>query len=170
MLHTNPQAFAPVRAKLGDLDNVELIQPQPYRAFVRLLADADVILTDSGGIQEEAPYLGKPVIVTREVTERPEASQAGAASIIGTDRPRSWPRSTHVLDDELLRETMSRRIDALRRRPRVGAHRPRHRPASGPGRARRRRAGPAAWPMSDPEAAEAAGVEPRSFASTEVAS
>lgn len=110
VLHTNPQAFGPVRANLGGLENVELIPPQPYRAFVRLLAQADVVLTDSGGIQEEAPYLGKPVIVTREVTERPEASQAGAASIIGTDTDTIVNAVNSVLDDSILRTTMSRRI------------------------------------------------------------
>jgi len=110
VLHTNPQAFVPVRTKLGDLPNVELIKPQPYRSFVRLLASADVILTDSGGIQEEAPYLGKPVVVTREVTERPEASQAGAASIVGTDVATIVSAINNILDDELMRETMSRRL------------------------------------------------------------
>lgn len=110
VLHSNPQAFAPARAKLSDLPNVELIRPQPYRAFVRLLAAADVILTDSGGIQEEAPYLGKPVIVTRQVTERPEASQAGAASIVGTNAGTIVEAINNILDDELLRETMSRRL------------------------------------------------------------
>jgi len=110
VLHTNPQAFLPVRALLGDLSNVELIPPQPYRAFVRLLARADIVLTDSGGIQEEAPYLGKPVIVTREVTERPEASQAGAASIIGTDAPTIVRAVNALLDDEIMHAAMSRRI------------------------------------------------------------
>jgi len=110
VLHSNPQAFAPVRTLLGDLPNVELIPPQPYRAFVRLLARADVVLTDSGGIQEEAPYLGKPVIVLREVTERPEASQAGAASIIGTDTATIVDAVNSLLDDTELRSTMSRRL------------------------------------------------------------
>jgi UDP-N-acetylglucosamine 2-epimerase (non-hydrolysing) len=110
VLHTNPHAFRPVQRLLGNLDRVELIPPQPYRKFVRLLGRADVILTDSGGIQEEAPYLGKPVIVTREVTERPEASQAGAASIIGTDTRAIVDAVNSILDDEVLRETMSRRI------------------------------------------------------------
>ncbi len=110
VLHTNPQAFRPVQRLLGSLDRVELIPPQPYRKFVRLLARADVVLTDSGGIQEEAPYLGKPVIVTREVTERPEASMAGAASIIGTDTQAIVDAVSSILDDEVLRATMSRRI------------------------------------------------------------
>jgi UDP-N-acetylglucosamine 2-epimerase len=110
VLHSNPQAFGPARAMLGNLPNVELIPPQPYRSFVKLLAQADVILTDSGGIQEEAPYLGKPVIVTREVTERPEASQAGAASIIGTDADTIVDTVNSLLDDTILRSTMSRRI------------------------------------------------------------
>jgi UDP-N-acetylglucosamine 2-epimerase (non-hydrolysing) len=110
VLHTNPRAFRPVRAVLGGLDRVELVPPQPYRAFVRLLARADIVLTDSGGVQEEAPYLGKPVLVTRELTERPEASQAGAASIIGTDRQAIVDAVNSVLDDPVLRATMSHRI------------------------------------------------------------
>ncbi|HLB45159.1 MAG TPA: UDP-N-acetylglucosamine 2-epimerase (non-hydrolyzing) [Candidatus Limnocylindrales bacterium] len=110
VLHTNPRAFRPVRQMLDGLDRVELVPPQPYRAFVRLLARADIVLTDSGGVQEEAPYLGKPVLVTRELTERPEASQAGAASIIGTDTQAIIEAVNSVLDDPILRSTMSRRI------------------------------------------------------------
>jgi UDP-N-acetylglucosamine 2-epimerase (non-hydrolysing) len=110
VLHTNPAAFRPVRALLGSLPNVELLPPQPYRAFVRLLASADVVLTDSGGIQEEAPYLGKPVIVTREVTERPEASKAGTATIVGTNPTAIVEAVNALLDDALVNATMSRRI------------------------------------------------------------
>ena len=110
VLHTNPAAFRPVRALLGDLPNVELLSPQPYRSFVRLLAQADVVLTDSGGIQEEAPYLGKPVIVTREVTERPEASHAGTATIVGTNSSAIVEAVNSLLDDPLVQATMSRRI------------------------------------------------------------
>jgi UDP-N-acetylglucosamine 2-epimerase (non-hydrolysing) len=95
---------------LGGLERVELVPPQPYRAFVRLLARADIVLTDSGGVQEEAPYLGKPVLVTRELTERPEASQAGAASIIGTGRQAIVDAVNAILDDPVLRATMSHRI------------------------------------------------------------
>jgi UDP-N-acetylglucosamine 2-epimerase len=110
VLHTNPRAFRPVRMLLGGLERVELVPPQPYRAFVRLLARADIVLTDSGGVQEEAPYLGKPVLVTRELTERPEASQAGAASIIGTGRQAIVDAVNAILDDPVLRATMSHRI------------------------------------------------------------
>ena len=75
VLHSNPRARRPAIEHLSALPNVELIEPQPYRAFVRLLGTAYIVLTDSGGIQEEAPYLGVPVLVTRPSTERPDDSR-----------------------------------------------------------------------------------------------
>jgi UDP-N-acetylglucosamine 2-epimerase (non-hydrolysing) len=110
VLHSNPQAFGPVRAALGDLPNVHLIEPQPYRAFVKLLARADIVLTDSGGVQEEAPYLGTPVLVTRELTERPEASEAGAAWIVGTDSQAIVDAVNRLLDDAQLYSQMARHM------------------------------------------------------------
>lgn len=110
VLHSNPAAFGPVRAALGDLPNVHLIEPQPYRAFVKLLARADIVLTDSGGVQEEAPYLGTPVLVTRELTERPEASEAGAAWIVGTDCDAIVGAVNQLLDDAALYAQMSRHM------------------------------------------------------------
>jgi UDP-N-acetylglucosamine 2-epimerase (non-hydrolysing) len=110
VLHSNPAAFGPVRAALGGLANVHLIEPQPYRAFVKLLARADIVLTDSGGVQEEAPYLGTPVLVTRELTERPEASEAGAAWIVGTDSNAIVDAVNRLLDDEQLYARMARHI------------------------------------------------------------
>jgi UDP-N-acetylglucosamine 2-epimerase (non-hydrolysing) len=108
VLHSNPAAFAPVRAALGRLPNVHLIEPQPYRAFVKLLARADIVLTDSGGVQEEAPYLGTPVLVTRDLTERPEASAAGSAWIIGTDSAAIVSAVNTLLDDAELYQRMAR--------------------------------------------------------------
>jgi len=70
---------------LGDLDRIHLIEPLSYVAFVRLMSQAYLILTDSGGIQEEAPSLGKPVLVMRDTTERPEGIEAGVARLVGTD-------------------------------------------------------------------------------------
>lgn len=84
-VHLNPQVQQPVRAILADLPNVYLIEPQEYLPFVFLMSHAYLILTDSGGIQEEAPALGKPVLVTRDTTERPEAIAAGTARLVDTD-------------------------------------------------------------------------------------
>lgn len=83
-VHLNPNVQGPVHEHLGGLDNVHLIAPQDYLNFVRLMQRAHVVLTDSGGVQEEAPALGRPVLVMREVTERPEAVQAGVVKLVGT--------------------------------------------------------------------------------------
>jgi UDP-N-acetylglucosamine 2-epimerase (non-hydrolysing) len=87
-VHLNPYVQGPVHAHLGGLDNVHLIAPQDYLNFVRLMQRAHVVLTDSGGVQEEAPALGRPVLVMRDVTERPEAVQAGVVRLVGTDPDR----------------------------------------------------------------------------------
>jgi len=89
-VHLNPNVNDPVRRILQTehLDNIHLISPLEYLPFVRMMVRATVILTDSGGIQEEAPTLCKPVVVTREVTERPEALEAGTAILVGTDSAR----------------------------------------------------------------------------------
>ncbi|EKT4097560.1 MULTISPECIES: non-hydrolyzing UDP-N-acetylglucosamine 2-epimerase [Stenotrophomonas] len=83
-VHLNPNVQGPVNAELGHLHNVHLVPPQDYLSFVRLMQRADVILTDSGGVQEEAPALAKPVLVMRDVTERPEAVEAGVVKLVGT--------------------------------------------------------------------------------------
>lgn len=83
-VHLNPNVLEPVRAALGRMSNVHLIEPVDYLKFVRLMQRSHVILTDSGGIQEEAPALGKPVLVMRDVTERPEAISSGVAQLVGT--------------------------------------------------------------------------------------
>jgi UDP-N-acetylglucosamine 2-epimerase (non-hydrolysing) len=83
-VHLNPNVQQPVKQHLGHLDNVHLIPPVSYPEFVWLMKRAKLILTDSGGVQEEAPSLGKPVLVMRETTERPEAVEAGAARLVGT--------------------------------------------------------------------------------------
>src|SRR5262249_44325745 len=84
-VHLNPNVQQPVKSILGNLPNVFLIDPLDYVSFVYLMQRAHIILTDSGGIQEEAPSLGKPVLVMREVTERPEAVEAGTAKLVGAD-------------------------------------------------------------------------------------
>lgn len=84
-VHLNPNVQEPVNRLLNDLDNILLIEPQEYLPFCYLMGRASIILTDSGGIQEEAPSLGKPVLVMRETTERPEAVDAGTVRLVGTD-------------------------------------------------------------------------------------
>ena len=84
-MHLNPNVQEPVNRLLKNLDNVFLIEPQQYLSFCYLMNRATIILTDSGGIQEEAPSLGKPVLVMRETTERPEAINAGTVKLVGTD-------------------------------------------------------------------------------------
>ncbi len=84
-LHPNPAVRNAVEAALGGVSGINLVAPLPRAAFVRAMRDAALILTDSGGVQEEAPSLGTPVLVLRDVTERPEAIEAGAARLVGTD-------------------------------------------------------------------------------------
>lgn len=98
-VHLNPNVRAPVNAVLRDQPNVHLIEPQDYLPFVYLMSKAYLIITDSGGIQEEAPALGKPVLVTRETTERPEAVRAGTARLVGTNTERIVSEVSRLLDD-----------------------------------------------------------------------
>ncbi|MFK3970655.1 non-hydrolyzing UDP-N-acetylglucosamine 2-epimerase [Pseudomonas sp. NPDC087358] len=101
-VHLNPNVLGPVTEQLGDLANVHLIKPLDYLSFVRLMQLAHVVLTDSGGVQEEAPSLGKPVLVMRDVTERPEAVAAGTVRLVGTN-PDAIVRGVCALfDDEQL--------------------------------------------------------------------
>ena len=99
VLHPNPNVQGPVRRALQGHANVHLAPPQDYLAFIRLMQRADVILTDSGGVQEEAPALGKPVIVTRVVTERQEAAAAGSARLVGVDTDLIVSAVSQLLDD-----------------------------------------------------------------------
>ncbi|MDB0524780.1 non-hydrolyzing UDP-N-acetylglucosamine 2-epimerase [Ralstonia solanacearum] len=98
-VHLNPNVQQPVRAILSGHDNVHLIGPQDYLPFVYLMDRAYLIVTDSGGIQEEAPALGKPVLVTRETTERPEAIASGTARLVGTDTACIVREAETLLDD-----------------------------------------------------------------------
>ena len=98
-VHLNPNVRTPVNAVLSDVPNVHLIDPQDYLPFVYLMSKAYLIITDSGGIQEEAPALGKPVLVTRETTERPEAVRAGTARLVGTHTERIVSEVRSLLDD-----------------------------------------------------------------------
>ncbi|CAH3990657.1 UDP-N-acetylglucosamine 2-epimerase, partial [Klebsiella oxytoca] len=107
-VHLNPNVSEPVNRILGHVENVMLIEPQDYLPFVWLMNRAWLILTDSGGIQEEAPSLGKPVLVMREMTERPEAVSAGTVCLVGTDSQRIVNEVTRLLHDESAWQAMSR--------------------------------------------------------------
>jgi len=107
-LHLNPQVRGVMRRALGGLANVALIEPLDHPHFVRLLSMSDLILTDSGGVQEEAPALGKPVLVLRETTERPEGIAAGTARLVGTDSARIVSEAAQLLDDPAAHASMAR--------------------------------------------------------------
>jgi UDP-N-acetylglucosamine 2-epimerase (non-hydrolysing) len=106
-VHRNPNVAAPVREFLGNRPRVHLIEPLDYLPFVYLMTRARLIITDSGGIQEEAPSLGVPVLVMREVTERPEAVDAGTVRLVGTDSARIVAEATRLLDDDAAHAAMS---------------------------------------------------------------
>jgi UDP-N-acetylglucosamine 2-epimerase (non-hydrolysing) len=107
-VHLNPNVREPVNRILKDVGNVHLIEPQDYLPFVYLMDQAHIILTDSGGIQEEAPSLGKPVLVMRDTTERPEAVQAGTVKLVGTDKARIVAAVESLLSDDNEYQQMSR--------------------------------------------------------------
>lgn len=106
-LHLNPNVKDPVERLLSTYPNIELIAPQDYLPFVYLMCRSDVILTDSGGVQEEAPSLGKPVLVMRDTTERPEAVEAGTVRLVGTDSELIVTQVSRLLDDPKAYEEMS---------------------------------------------------------------
>jgi len=106
-VHLNPNVREPVHRLLGELDNVHLIEPKDYLPFVYLMNRAHIILTDSGGIQEEAPSLGKPVLVMRDTTERPEAVEAGTVKLVGTDADVIVREIQDLLHDSAAYERMS---------------------------------------------------------------
>lgn len=110
-VHLNPNVQKPVRDILGGCDRIKLIEPLGYGDFVSLLIRAHLILTDSGGIQEEAPALGKPVLVLREKTERPEAVAAGVVRLVGTDRKRIVGEASTLLSDASAYAAMARQVN-----------------------------------------------------------
>lgn len=107
-LHLNPNVRAVMNARLAGRDNVALIEPLDYPHFARLLDICALMLTDSGGVQEEAPALGKPVLVMRETTERPEGIAAGTAKLVGTDAARIVAETERLLDDPQAYAAMAR--------------------------------------------------------------
>jgi UDP-N-acetylglucosamine 2-epimerase (non-hydrolysing) len=110
-VHLNPNVQEPVRRILANRPNIRLILPQDYLPFVYLMTRAHIILTDSGGIQEEAPSLGKPVLVLREVTERPEAVAAGTVRLVGTDPATIVEEASWLLDHDAAYRQMSQAIN-----------------------------------------------------------
>ena len=110
-IHRNPLVRDAIMPSVAGLANVTVIEPLAYGAFSRLMARATVVLTDSGGVQEEAPSLGKPVLVLRDTTERPEAVDAGTAKLIGTDRVRITLEVSKLLDDEAAYAAMANAVN-----------------------------------------------------------
>ena len=107
-VHLNPNVREPVGRILAGHDRIHLIEPLSYEKFVHLMAKAHLLLTDSGGVQEEAPYLGKPALVMRDNTERPEAVEAGTAKLVGTDEHRIVSETEFLLRDESAYRAMAR--------------------------------------------------------------
>lgn len=106
-VHLNPNVQEPVNRLLGSMPNIHLIEPQDYLPFVYLMDQAYLMLTDSGGIQEEAPSLGKPVLVMRDTTERPEAVKAGTVKLVSTSKQNIIAESLRLLDNSIEYQRMS---------------------------------------------------------------
>ncbi len=110
-VHRNPNVWEPVHRLLGKVPDVTLTPPLDYLPLVHLMKRATLVVTDSGGIQEEAPALGKPVLVLRDVTERPEAVDAGTVRLVGTDRERIVSEATRLLDDPAAYAAMAHAVN-----------------------------------------------------------
>ncbi|MGD2161825.1 MAG: UDP-N-acetylglucosamine 2-epimerase (non-hydrolyzing) [Anaerolineales bacterium] len=110
-VHMNPNVQEPAQRILGGVTNIRLTTPMDYQAMVYWMKRAHLILTDSGGVQEEAPALGTPVLVLREVTERPEAIEAGTARLVGTDPGLILSETIRLLDDPEAHDAMSRAVN-----------------------------------------------------------
>jgi UDP-N-acetylglucosamine 2-epimerase (non-hydrolysing) len=107
-VHLNPNVFKPVNDLLGNVKNVYLIEPLQYEAFIYLMSLSKLIITDSGGVQEEAPSLGKPVLVMRDTTERPEAVSAGTVKLVGTNIQGIVSATNELLDNTWVYESMAK--------------------------------------------------------------
>ena len=106
-VHMNPNVYEPVNRILGNVDNIHLIEPLQYLSFVYLMDKSYLIITDSGGVQEEAPSLGKPVLVMRDTTERPEAIEAGTVRLVGTSTQKIVKNISELLNDGQAYKKMS---------------------------------------------------------------
>ncbi|MBT3314700.1 MAG: UDP-N-acetylglucosamine 2-epimerase (non-hydrolyzing) [Anaerolineae bacterium] len=110
-VHLNPNVQEPVKRLLGNVPNITLLPPLEYLPLVHLMKSADLILTDSGGIQEEAPAFGVPVLVLRDVTERPEGVQAGTLKLVGTDEHKIVNEASYLLDDPVAHAAMAQAVN-----------------------------------------------------------
>ena len=110
-VHLNPKVSGPVHDALGGIESIRLIPPKDYRLFVALMKHCKLVLTDSGGVQEEAPGLGKPVLVMRDTTERPEGVKAGTVKLVGAMRESIVAEVSHLLDDDAAYRRMSEAIN-----------------------------------------------------------
>jgi UDP-N-acetylglucosamine 2-epimerase (non-hydrolysing) len=123
-VHLNPRVKEVVHDRLGARENIRLVPPQPYDKFMALAAACRLILTDSGGVQEEAPSLGKPVLVMRDTTERPEGVAAGAVKLVGPQADRIVAESLALLTDGAAYEQMAKCVNPYgdgRAAPRIAA-------------------------------------------------
>ncbi len=109
-VHMNPNVRGPVHELLGDHERIRLVPPLNYAEFVQALGESHLVLTDSGGVQEEAPALGKPVLVMRQTTERPEAVSAGVAELVGTDAETIVSRTQELLNSPAAYDRMARAV------------------------------------------------------------
>jgi len=107
-VHLNPNVQEPVRKVLSDIKNIFLIEPLTYESFIYLMSKSYLVLTDSGGVQEEAPSLGKPVLVMRDTTERPEAIEAGTVKLVGVDKSKIISEVQKLIDNEVEYKKMSK--------------------------------------------------------------
>ena len=107
-VHLNPNVQKPVKVLLSDVENIHLIEPLQYEQFIYMMEKSYFIITDSGGVQEEAPSLGKPVLVMRDTTERPEALDAGTVKLVGTDTQLIIKEAQELIDSKEAYELMSR--------------------------------------------------------------
>lgn len=110
-VHPNPNVTGPVRQLLGEIPNITLTPPLDYRSLVYVMQRSHFVMTDSGGLQEEAPSLGKPVLVLREVTERPEGVESGVAKLVGADRTIISTEASRLLTDESAYARMARSVN-----------------------------------------------------------
>ncbi|NIM93637.1 MAG: UDP-N-acetylglucosamine 2-epimerase (non-hydrolyzing) [Anaerolineales bacterium] len=110
-VHLNPNVYGPAHNMLGDVPNIRLTEPLDYLPMAHLIKRAHLVLTDSGGLQEEAPALGTPVLVLRQVTERPEAIQAGTARLVGTDQLRIVGQASILLDNPKEHNAMAKAVN-----------------------------------------------------------
>src|SRR5207237_5851008 len=106
-VHPNPNIHGPVHARLSQVSNIHLIEPLGYVDFVDLMSRAYLLITDSGGVQEEGPSLGKPILVLRDKTERPEAVEAGTVPLVGTDHSRIVCEARRLLEDRQMYQAMA---------------------------------------------------------------